>query len=57
MMPRRFVPNLGCRPTPKNGDDLSGIPANLDQTYSAVKVAQDATDADCGRARVFSFIQ
>ena len=48
---------LGLPPTPKNGDELSGIPANLDQTYSAVKVAQDATDADCGRARVFSFIQ
>ena len=32
---------LGLRPTPKNGDDLSGIPANLDQTYSAVKVAQE----------------
>ncbi|MGB3549641.1 MAG: HlyD family secretion protein [Candidatus Binatus sp.] len=31
---------LGLRPTPKGGDDLSGIPANLDQTYSAVKVAQ-----------------
>ena len=31
---------LGLPPTPKNGDDLSGIPANLDQTYSAVKVAQ-----------------
>ena len=31
---------LGLPPTPKNGDELSGIPANLDQTYSAVKVAQ-----------------
>jgi membrane fusion protein (multidrug efflux system) len=31
---------LGLPPTPKNGDALSGIPANLDQTYSAVKVAQ-----------------
>ena len=31
---------LGLPPTPKNGNDLSGIPANLDQTYSAVKVAQ-----------------
>jgi membrane fusion protein, multidrug efflux system len=27
-------------PTSKNGDNLSGIPANLDQTHSAVKVAQ-----------------
>ncbi len=32
---------LGLRPTAKGGDDLSGIPANLDQTYSAVKVAQE----------------
>src|SRR5579863_1250217 len=32
---------LGLQPTPKNGDALSGIPANLDQTYSAVKVAQE----------------
>ena len=32
---------LGLQPTPKNGNDLSGIPANLDQTYSAVKVAQE----------------
>jgi membrane fusion protein (multidrug efflux system) len=32
---------LGLPPTPRNGDELSGIPANLDQTYSAVKVAQD----------------
>ena len=31
---------LGLPPTSKNGDELSGIPANLDQTYSAVKVAQ-----------------
>jgi membrane fusion protein (multidrug efflux system) len=31
---------LGLPSTPKNGDELSGIPANLDQTYSAVKVAQ-----------------
>src|SRR5216683_6352151 len=31
---------LGLSSTPKNGDELSGIPANLDQTYSAVKVAQ-----------------
>ena len=31
---------LGLPPTPRNGDELSGIPANLDQTYSAVKVAQ-----------------
>ena len=31
---------LGLRPTSNNGDDLSGIPANLDQTYSAVKEAQ-----------------
>src|ERR1700691_1007420 len=32
---------LGLPLTPKNGDELSGIPANLDQTYSAVKVAQE----------------
>ena len=32
---------LGLRPTAKGGNDLSGIPANLDQTYSAVKVAQE----------------
>jgi membrane fusion protein, multidrug efflux system len=31
---------LGLTATSKSGDDLSGIPANLDQTYSAVKVAQ-----------------
>jgi membrane fusion protein (multidrug efflux system) len=31
---------LGLPITPKNGDNLSGIPANLDQTCSAVKVAQ-----------------
>jgi membrane fusion protein, multidrug efflux system len=31
---------LGLPPTPKNGDGLNGIPATLDQTYSAVKVAQ-----------------
>jgi membrane fusion protein (multidrug efflux system) len=31
---------LGLAGTSKNGDELSGIPANLDQTYSAVKVAQ-----------------
>ncbi len=31
---------LGLPPTPKNGNELSGIPANLDQTYSAVKTAQ-----------------
>jgi membrane fusion protein (multidrug efflux system) len=31
---------LGLPTTPKNGNDLSGVPANLDQTYSAVKVAQ-----------------
>ena len=31
---------LGLQPTPKNGDALNGIPPNLDQTYSAVKVAQ-----------------
>jgi len=31
---------LGLPPTPKNGNELSGIPANLDQTYSAVKAAQ-----------------
>jgi membrane fusion protein (multidrug efflux system) len=31
---------LGLPTAPKNGDDLSGVPANLDQTYSAVKVAQ-----------------
>src|SRR5271156_1572835 len=31
---------LGLPSTPRNGDPLSGIPANLDQTYSAVKVAQ-----------------
>jgi membrane fusion protein (multidrug efflux system) len=31
---------LGLAPAPKNGNDLTGIPANLDQTYSAVKVAQ-----------------
>ena len=31
---------LGLPSTPKNGDELSGIPANLDQTYSEVKVAQ-----------------
>ena len=31
---------LGLAATSKNGDELSGIPANLDQTYSAVKVAQ-----------------
>src|SRR5208283_734899 len=32
---------LGLAATSKNGDELSGIPANLDQTYSAVKVAQE----------------
>ncbi len=32
---------LGLPPTSKSGDDLSGIPANLEQTYSAVKVAQE----------------
>ncbi len=31
---------LGLPPTPKGGNELSGIPANLDQTYSAVKAAQ-----------------
>jgi len=31
---------LGLAATSKNGDELSGIPANLDQTYSAVKAAQ-----------------
>jgi len=31
---------LGLAATSKNGDELSGIPANLDQSYSAVKVAQ-----------------
>ncbi|HEV2171411.1 MAG TPA: HlyD family secretion protein [Candidatus Binatus sp.] len=31
---------LGLASTSKSGDDLSGIPANLEQTYSAVKVAQ-----------------
>src|SRR5215469_5863910 len=31
---------LGLPTAPKSGDPLSGIPANLDQTYSAVKVAQ-----------------
>src|SRR5271156_1388365 len=31
---------LGLAAASKNGDDLSGVPANLDQTYSAVKVAQ-----------------
>ncbi len=31
---------LGLPATYKNGDELSGIPANLDQIYSAVKVAQ-----------------
>jgi membrane fusion protein (multidrug efflux system) len=31
---------LGLAPTSKSGDELSGIPANIDQTYSAVKVAQ-----------------
>jgi membrane fusion protein (multidrug efflux system) len=31
---------LGLAATSKNGDELSGIPTNLDQTYSAVKVAQ-----------------
>jgi membrane fusion protein (multidrug efflux system) len=31
---------LGLSATSKNGDELSGIPANLDETYSAVKVAQ-----------------
>jgi membrane fusion protein (multidrug efflux system) len=31
---------LGLAAASKNGDELSGIPANLDQTYSAVKVAQ-----------------
>jgi membrane fusion protein (multidrug efflux system) len=46
----------GLPATPKNGDILSGIPANLDQTYSAVKAAQTKLNADCRRARVFSFI-
>lgn len=32
---------LGLPPTSNNGNELSGIPANLDQTYSAVKVAQE----------------
>ena len=32
---------LGLHPAPKIGDELSGIPPNLDQTYSAVKVAQE----------------
>jgi membrane fusion protein, multidrug efflux system len=32
---------LGLAAISKNGDELSGIPANLDQTHSAVKVAQD----------------
>ena len=40
MMSAAVRAELGLPPTPKNGDDLSGIPANLDQTYSAVKVAQ-----------------
>ena len=31
---------LGLAATSKSGDELSGIPANLEQTYSAVKVAQ-----------------
>ena len=36
----RVRAELGLPVTPKNGDELSGIPANLDQTYSAVKAAQ-----------------
>src|SRR5271163_5305788 len=32
---------LGLAAASKNGDELNGIPANLDQTYSAVKVAQN----------------
>ena len=32
---------LGLAATSKNGDELSGLPVNLDQTYSAVKVAQE----------------
>ena len=36
----RVRAELGLPVTPKNGDELSGIPPNLDQTYSAVKAAQ-----------------
>jgi len=32
---------LGLPPTSKSGDELGGIPPNLEQTYSAVKVAQE----------------
>ena len=48
---------LGLAATSKNGDELSGIPANLDQTYSAVKVAQDRlmqTAAELGSFHSFN---
>jgi len=48
---------LGLPSTPKNGDELSGIPANLDQTYSAVKVAQERlmqTAAELGVSHSFT---
>jgi len=32
--------NLGLPAKPENGEDLAEVPANLDQTYSAVKEAQ-----------------
>jgi membrane fusion protein, multidrug efflux system len=48
---------LGLAAISKNGDELSGIPANLDQTYSAVKVAQDRlmqTAAELGSFHSFN---
>jgi membrane fusion protein, multidrug efflux system len=48
---------LGLAAASKNGDELSGIPANLDQTYSAVKVAQNRlmqTAAELGSFHSFS---
>jgi membrane fusion protein, multidrug efflux system len=48
---------LGLAATPKSGDVLSGIPANLDQTYSAVKVAQSRlmqTAAELGSFHSFN---
>jgi membrane fusion protein (multidrug efflux system) len=32
--------NLGIPPNPQNGEDLAAVPANLDESYSAVREAQ-----------------
>jgi membrane fusion protein, multidrug efflux system len=48
---------LGLPATSRNGDPLAGIPANLDQSYSAVKVAQSRlmqTAAELGSFHSFT---